>query len=91
MRRCPIRLDYLRQVAISESVRKTIERAVRQSNDAGIRAKVRDIPTTESILRAVSVHPNIATEEQLKAFTIEHILSNLHLTEIQREHLNLNG
>ena len=89
MRRHPIRLDYVRQVAISGSVRKTIERALTQSNDAGIRAKVLDIPTTESILRVVSVRPDIDNEEKLKDFITKHILSNLRLTEIQSEHLNL--
>jgi hypothetical protein len=84
-------LDYLRQVAISGSVRKTIERAVAQSTDMGIRAKINSIPTTESVLRAVSVRPDINTEEKLKDFTIEHILSSLRLTEIQREHLDLRG
>ncbi len=68
-----------------------IKRAITRSDDAGVRAKVIHIPTTESILRAVSVLPGIDTEEKLKDFTIEHVLSSLHLTEIQREHLRLNG
>ena len=82
-------LSYVDQVAICGSVRKTIERAVARSNDMGIRAKINNIPTTESVLRAVSVRPDIDSEEKLKDFTIEHILSNLRLTEIQREHLGL--
>jgi len=82
-------VSYLRQVAICGPVLEMIKRAVIQSDDAGIRAKVIHIPTTESILRAVSVLPNIATEEQLKAFIIEHVLSNLRLTEIQSENLKL--
>jgi hypothetical protein len=84
-------LSYVDQVAISGSVRKTIERAVAQSADKGIRAKINDIPTTESVLRAVSVRPDIDTIEKLKDFTIEHILNSLRLTEIQREHLDLRG
>ena len=82
-------ISYLRQVAICGPVLEMINRAVSRSDDKDIRTKVIHIPTTESILRAVSVLPNIATEEQLKAFIIEHTLSNLHLTDIQREHLSL--
>jgi hypothetical protein len=83
-------LNYLRQVAIAGSVRKTIEQAVAQSDDAGVRAKVNDIPTTECVLRAVSVLPDVDSEEKLKDFTVDHILSYLRLTAIQREHLSLN-
>jgi hypothetical protein len=83
-------VSYLKQIAVCEPVLEMIKRAVTQSNDRIIRAKVTDIPTKESVLRAVSVLPNIDTEEKLKDFTFEHALSNLHLTEIQREHLNLN-
>lgn len=84
-------LSYVDQVAICGSVRKTIERAISRSNDMGIRAKISNIPTTESVLRAVSVRPDIDTVEKLKDFTTEHILSSLHLTEIQKEQLNLNS
>lgn len=84
-------LSYLRQVAICGPVLEMIKRAVAQSNDKGVRAKVMHIPTTEGVLRAVSVLPNIASEEQLKAFIIEHVLNNLRLTEIEKEHLNLNS
>jgi hypothetical protein len=83
-------INYLKQVDISGSARKIIERALIQSDDAGVRAKANDIPTTESVLRTVSVLPNIDTEEKLRDFTIEHILSSLRLTPVQREHLNLN-
>jgi hypothetical protein len=84
-------ISYLRQVALCGPVLEMIKRAITRSDDAGVRAKVIHIPTTESILRAVSVLPGIDTEEKLKDFTIEHVLSSLHLTEIQREHLRLNG
>jgi hypothetical protein len=84
-------ISYLRQVALCGPVLEMIKQTVAQSNDAGVRAKVIHIPTTESVLRAVSVLPNIDTEEKLKDFTIEHVLSGLRLTEIQREHLRLNG
>ena len=81
-------ISYLRQVAICGPVLEMIKRTVVQSNDIGIRAKVAHISTTESVLRAVSVRTDIDTEEKLRDFAIEHALSNLHLTEIQRERLN---
>lgn len=84
-------ISYARQAAICGSVRKTIEQTLAQSNDMGLRAKISSIPTTEGILRAVSVRPSIDTEEELKDFIIKHILSSLRLTEIQREYLNLNS
>ena len=82
-------LSYLRQVEICAPVLDMIRRAITQSDDAGTRACVVHIPTKESVLRAVSVLPSIDTEEKLKDFIIEHVLSDLRLTEIQREHLNL--
>lgn len=83
-------LSYLKQVEICGPVLEKIRRAITQSDDAGTRANIVHIPTKESVLRAVSVLPNIDTEEKLKNFIIEHVLSDLRLTEIQREHLNLN-
>ncbi len=83
--------SYTRQVSICGSVRKTIEQTLSQSNEMGLRAKISSIPTTESILRAVSLLPNISTEEELKDFIVKHILSNLRLTEAQREYLKLNS
>lgn len=84
-------ISYARQAAICGSVRKTIEQTLAQSNDMGLRAKISSIPTTEGILRAVSVRPSIDTEEELKDFIIKHILSSLRLTEIQREYLKPNS
>ena len=84
-------ISYFKQVAVCRPVLDMIRRAVTQSKDAGLRAKVLDIPTTESLLRVVSVQPKIDTEEELKDFITKHILDSLQLTEIQREHLNLNG
>jgi len=86
-----IMLSYTRQVAICGSVRKTIEQTLAQGNDMSLRAKVSSIPTTESVLRAVSVLSNISTEEELKDFIVKHILSSLRLTETQREYLRLNS
>ena len=84
-------LNYLRQVEICGPVMEVIRRAITQSDDAGIRASIVHMPTKESVLRAVSVLQHIDTEEKLKDFIIEHVLSVLRLTEIQREHLNLNS
>jgi hypothetical protein len=83
--------SYLRQVEICESIRKTIKQALLQSDDKNLKFKIVNIPTNESILRAVSISPDIDTEEKLKDFTIEHISSSLCLTPVQREHLNLNN
>lgn len=84
-------LSYSRQVVICGSVRKTLEQTIAQSSDIGLRAKISGIPTTESVLRAVSLFPNINTEEELKDFIIKHIVSSLRLTESQREYLHLNS
>jgi hypothetical protein len=49
------------------------------------------MPTTESILRAVSVLPGVDSEEQLKDFIIDHVLASLQITTIRREDLTSNG
>ena len=84
-------LSYLRQVAICESVQETIKRALAQSNDMGVRLKANQIPTTDGILRTVSLSPQVNTEEKLKDFLMEHTLGSLRLTASQREQLDLNG
>jgi len=84
-------LSYLRQVAICESVRGIIKKAFAQSDDVNVRLKANNITTTESVLRAVSLLPSLDTEEKMKDFIIEHILSSLRLTAIQREQLSLNS
>jgi len=84
-------ISYVRQIAVCEPVLEMIKRAVAQSDDAGIRAKIIHIPTKESVLRAVSVNPEIDTEEKLRDFTIEHVLVSLQLTEIEKERLNLSS
>ena len=83
--------SYVRQVAICESVRERIKRAFAQSDDVKVRLKANNITATESVLRAVSLLPSLDTEEKLKDFMVEHILSSLRLTPIQREHFNLNS
>jgi hypothetical protein len=82
-------ISYVRQIAICGPVLEMIKRAVTESDDAGIRAKIVHIPTKESVLRAVSLLPSLDTEEKLKEFITNHVLVSLQLSEIQREHLNL--
>ena len=84
-------LSYLRQVAICESVRETIKRALARNDDVGVRLAANNIGTTESVLRAVSLLPGLDTEEKLKDFIIEQMLSSLRLTADQRERLNLSS
>jgi hypothetical protein len=84
-------LSYVRQVVICESVRETIKRALAHSDDMDVRLKASQIPTTDGILRAVSLSQNVNTEEGLKDFLIEHALGSLRLTASQREDLELNG
>jgi hypothetical protein len=84
-------LSYLRQVAIHDSVRETIKRALAQSDDVGVRLKANAIPAYDGILRSVSLYPSVNTEETLKDYIIEHILESLRLTADQRERLNLSG
>ena len=83
-------ISYLRQVAICESVRKTIRQTLSQSDDVNARKKANDIPTNERILRAVSLRPTVDTEEKLKDFIVKHIMGSLHLTMVQKESLDLN-
>jgi hypothetical protein len=82
--------SYLRQVAICESVRQTIKRALAQSDDVEIRQKADDISSTDNILRAARLSPHTETAEALRDFIIEHVLRILNLTGSQQEHLHLN-
>jgi hypothetical protein len=84
-------VSYVRQVAVCESVREMMKRALGQSDDVDVRLKTNSVPTTDGILRAVSLSPGVDTEEKLKDLIIEHVFDSLRLTAIQREHLNLNS
>jgi hypothetical protein len=84
-------LSYMDQVAICNSAREGIKRALAQSEDPAVRLKVHKIPATESILRAVTLIPSVDTKDKLKDFIIEHVLGVLNIAGVQREHLNLNG
>ena len=84
-------IDYVRQVAICESVRERIKQALIQHDDVNVKLKSNNIPATDSILRMVSLSPNINTEETLREFITNHIINSLRLTATQKEQLNLNG
>ena len=84
-------ISYVRQVDICELIRETIKRALLPGNDMSMRQKVNDIPTTESILRVVSLYPKLDTEETLNEFITNHIINSLRLTATQREQLALNS
>ncbi len=82
-------LSYTRQIALCESVRETVKQALVESNQLSTKLKAGSIPTTDSILRAVSLFPTINTDEELKEFIIKHIIADLRLTEDEKEQLNL--
>ena len=84
-------VSYLRQVAICESVQKAIKQALTQGDNLSVRLKIYNIPTTESVLRAVSLSSHVDTDEKLKDFITDHVLCSLCLTADQRGHLNLNS
>ena len=80
-------LSYSRQIVICQSVREMIRQALIKSSQPSTKFKASSIPTTDSILRAVSLLPNVNTEEELKEFMVERILTDLRLTESQKEQL----
>jgi hypothetical protein len=82
-------LSYSAQIVICDSIRETIKQILIKSNQLNTKLKASSVPTTDSILRAVSLLPDMNTEEELKEFIIEHILTALRLTESQKEQLNL--
>jgi hypothetical protein len=79
------------QLAACKPIREMIIQVLARNDDTSIRKKAKDVPTVESILRAVSLRPGLNTGEELKGFIIEHVLSSLGLTEIQRENIQLNS
>jgi hypothetical protein len=78
-------ISYLKQVPICNDVRKAIERSLSGRGDASFRGKISKIPTVESVLRAVSLNPNLNTEEDLRAFITQHIYNELRLTKDEQE------
>jgi hypothetical protein len=82
-------LSYSTQIVICDSIRETIRQTLSKSSQLSTKLKASSVPTTDSILRAVSLLPNMNTEDQLKAFIIKRVLTDLRLTESQKEQLNL--
>jgi hypothetical protein len=82
-------LSYSTQIVICDSVRETIRQILIKSSQLSTKLKAGSVPTTDSILRAVSLLPNMSTEDQLKSFIIKRVLADLRLTESQKEQLNL--
>jgi hypothetical protein len=82
-------ISYLRQVAICALVQEAVKQGLTHGNLAG-RLKITTIPSTDNILRAASLHPDIDTEEGLKELVTEYILKGLRLTPIEREQLRAN-
>ena len=82
-------LSYPRQIALCEKVRETIKQALLKSSQLSTKLKASSVPTTDSILRAGSLFPNINTDEELKEFMLKYILADLRLTEDQTESLSL--
>lgn len=64
-----------------------IKQALGKSDEWHTKLKASDMPTTESILRAVSVLSSVDSEEQLEDFIIEFILGSLHITTVRKEDL----
>jgi hypothetical protein len=84
-------ISYLRQVALCGPIRNKIIQALTQSGDVSIKRKTSHLATNESTLRAVTLFSTLDTEEKLEKFIMEHMVSSLNLTAIQREELNLKG
>ncbi len=84
-------LSYSKQTIVCESIREMIRQALLKSRQLPTRLKAASVPSTDSILRAVSTSSNADTEESLKDFIVDYVLATLRFTEVQREDLNLNG
>lgn len=77
-------ISYMKQVSICNSVCETIKRTFTTSTDLPLRMKTGNIPSTDSILRAISLSPHIEDEQTLRQAIIEHTLNALRLTEDQK-------
>ncbi len=82
-------LNYSRQIVICGSVREAIKQALARSSQLSTKLKAGSIPTTDSILRAVSLFPGINNEEELKEFITKRIVSEIRLTESEKEKIDL--
>jgi hypothetical protein len=81
-------VSYVRQMLVCDSILKTIRQELARSSDSGVRQKANKLPTTDAILRTVSLVSGIETEERLKDFITEYALGVLNLTETQKEQLS---
>ncbi len=84
-------ISYVKQVSLCSGVRKAIERSLAESGDANVRAKIGKIPPVDSILRVVSLYPNLDTEEGLRAFMVQHIFSELRLSKDEQDQIKRNN
>lgn len=82
-------VSYVRQMSICDSILKEIKQALARSGDLRVRQKADKIPTTDAVLRVVSLTPELRTEEGLKDFITGYVLGELNLTAVQREQLDL--
>jgi len=77
-------ISYMKQVSVCDSVREIIKRAFTQSTDPSLKMKTGNIPSTDSILRAISLSPHIEDEHTLTEAIVEHTLKTLRLTDDQK-------
>ena len=77
-------ISYTKQVSVCNSVLEIIKQTFNRSPDPAVRIKTGNVPSTDSILRAISLSPHIEDEQTLRQAIVEHILNALRLTEEQR-------
>jgi hypothetical protein len=81
-------VSYVRQMLVCDAILKTMRQELARSGDSGIRQKANRLPTTDAVLRTVSLVSGVETEERLKDFITEYVLGVLNLTETQKEQLS---
>jgi hypothetical protein len=81
-------VSYVRQMLVCDSILKTMRQELARSSDSGIRQKADKLPTTDAVLRTVSLVSGLETEERLKDYITEYVLGVLNLTDVQKELLN---
>jgi len=84
-----IMLSYPRQIALCEQVRETIKQALLKSSQLSTKLKTSSIPTTDSILRAVSISNTWIPKNSWKSFVLKYILADLRLTESEEETIDV--
>jgi hypothetical protein len=81
-------VSYVRQMLVCDSILKTMRQELARSSDSSIRQKANKLPTTDAVLRTVSLVSGIETEERLKDYITEYVLGVINLTEVQKEQLS---